>query len=107
MGLQHYTQDMNKIPLKYNRNVLFYTKYTHPTLICRGTDTRTHGQTDAQNIFTQYSGISSFSLGSTDSTNSFNEPRELRGRSPSTPPAPTRPHTAALTFRVHPAAPTS
>jgi len=28
MGLQYYTQDMNKIPLKYNINVLFYTKYT-------------------------------------------------------------------------------
>ncbi len=38
-------------------NVLFYTKYTHPALICRGTDTRTH----AQKIFTQYSGISSCS----------------------------------------------
>ena len=30
---------------------------------------------------------------------------EPRGRSPSTPPAPTRPHPAAPTFRVHPAAP--
>jgi len=38
MGLQHYTQDMSRIPLKYHTNVLFYTKYTHPTLICRGTD---------------------------------------------------------------------
>ncbi len=37
----HYTQDMNRIPLKYHINVLFYTKYTHPTLICRGTDGRT------------------------------------------------------------------
>jgi hypothetical protein len=31
--------------------MLFYTKYTHPTLICRGTnaqtDARTHGCTDA------------------------------------------------------------
>jgi hypothetical protein len=50
MGLQHNTQDMNKIPLKYHINVLFYTKYTHPTLICRGTDARTH----ARKIFTQY-----------------------------------------------------
>jgi hypothetical protein len=41
MELQHYTQDMSKIPLKYHINVLFYTKYTHPTLICRGTDART------------------------------------------------------------------
>ena len=44
MGLKHYTQDMSKIPLKYHINVLFYTKYSHPTLICRGT----HGCTDAQ-----------------------------------------------------------
>ena len=28
MGLQYYTQDMSKIPLKYHINVLFYTKYT-------------------------------------------------------------------------------
>ncbi len=48
MGLQHYTQDMSRIPLKYHTNVLFYTKYTHPTLICRGTDARTHGRTDAR-----------------------------------------------------------
>ena len=52
MGLQHYTQDMSRIPLKYHTNVLFYTKYTHPTLICRGTDARTdaqtHGCTDAR-----------------------------------------------------------
>ena len=65
MGLQHYTQDMSRIPLKYHTNVLFYTKYTHPTLICRGTDARTDGQTDGwtdgQKIFTQYSGISSCS----------------------------------------------
>ena len=75
MGLQHNTQDMSKLPLKYNINVLFYTKYTHPTLICRGTDGRTdgrtHGRTDGRTdgrteIFTQYSGISSCSLGSTD-----------------------------------------
>jgi len=46
MGLQHYTQDMNKIPLKYNIHVLFYTKYTQPTLICRGTDGRTDAQTE-------------------------------------------------------------
>ena len=54
MGLQHYTQDMSKIPLKYHLIILCYTKYTHPTLICRGTDTRTDGHTDAQKIFTQY-----------------------------------------------------
>jgi hypothetical protein len=46
MGLQYYTQVVNKIPLKYNINVLFYTKYTHPTLICKGTDARTHGRTE-------------------------------------------------------------
>ena len=61
MGLQHYTQDMSKIPLKYHKKVLFYTKYTHHTLICRGmdgqtdgrTDGRTHGRTDAwtENIY--------------------------------------------------------
>ncbi len=46
MGLQHYTQDMSEIPLKYHKKELFYTKYTHPTLICRGTDARTHGRTE-------------------------------------------------------------
>jgi hypothetical protein len=66
MGLQHYTQDMSKITLKYHKKVMFYTKYTHPTLICRGTDGRTDGRTHARKIFTQYSGISSCSLGSTD-----------------------------------------
>jgi len=56
MGLQYYTQDMSNIPLKYHKRVLFYTKYTHPTLICRGTDGqmdrrmhgRTHGRTDGK-----------------------------------------------------------
>ena len=48
MGLQHYTQDMSKIPLKYHKRVLFYTKYTHPTLICGGTDARTDGRTDGK-----------------------------------------------------------
>ena len=48
MGLQHYTQDMSKLPLKTNINVLFKRKYTHPTLICRGTDGRTDGRTDAR-----------------------------------------------------------
>jgi hypothetical protein len=47
MGLQHYTQDMSRIPLKYHTNVLF-TKYTHPTLICRGTGARTDGRTDGR-----------------------------------------------------------
>ncbi len=46
MGLQHYNQDMSRIPLKYHTNVLFYTKYTHPTLICRGTDARTDAHTE-------------------------------------------------------------
>ena len=48
MGLQHYTQDMSKLTLKYNINVLFNTKYTHPTLICRGTDGRTDARTDGR-----------------------------------------------------------
>ena len=48
MGLQHYTQDMSRIPLKYHTNVLFYTKYTHPTLICRGIDARTDGRMDGR-----------------------------------------------------------
>ncbi len=48
MRLQHYTQYMSRIPLKYHTNVLFYTKYTHPTLICRGTDARTDARTDGQ-----------------------------------------------------------
>jgi len=46
MGLQHYTLDMSKIPLKYHKKVLFYTKYTHPTLIWRGTHGRTDGRTE-------------------------------------------------------------
>ncbi len=56
MGLQHYTQDMSRIPLKYHINVLFYRKYTHPTLICRGTDGRTHGRTDGrtENIYSVF-----------------------------------------------------
>ena len=37
---------MSKIALKYHQKVLFYTKYTHPTLICRGTDARTDGRTE-------------------------------------------------------------
>jgi hypothetical protein len=40
---------MSKIPLKYHKKVLFYTKYTHPTLICRGTYGRTHGR--MENIY--------------------------------------------------------
>jgi hypothetical protein len=39
---------MSKIPLKYHKRVLFYTKYAHPTLICRGTDGRTDGRTHAR-----------------------------------------------------------
>ncbi len=44
---------MSKIPIKYQKKMLFYTKYTHPTLICRGTDAQTHGRTDArtENIY--------------------------------------------------------
>jgi hypothetical protein len=48
MGLQHYAQDMSRIPLKYHTIVLFYTKYTHPMQICRGTDTRKDGRTDGR-----------------------------------------------------------
>ena len=48
MGLHHYTQDMSRIPLKYHTNELFYTRYTHPTVICRGTHGRTDGRTHAQ-----------------------------------------------------------
>ena len=45
MGLQYYTQDMNKIPLKYNINVLFYTKLHTLRLSVGG---QTHGRTDAR-----------------------------------------------------------
>ncbi len=55
MGLQLYTQDMSRIPLKYHTNVLFYTKYTHPTLICRGADARMDGRTDGRTVRTIYS----------------------------------------------------
>jgi hypothetical protein len=48
MGLQHYTQDMSRILQKYHTNMLFYTKYTHPMLICRGTDARMDARTDAR-----------------------------------------------------------
>ncbi len=30
----------------YHKNIKFYTQYTHPTLICRGTDARTDGRTE-------------------------------------------------------------
>jgi hypothetical protein len=46
MGLQDYTQDVSRIPLKYHLIILCYTRCTHPTLICRGTDTRTDGRTE-------------------------------------------------------------
>jgi hypothetical protein len=39
---------MSRIPLKYHTNIKFYTQYTHPTLICRGTDGRTDGWTDGR-----------------------------------------------------------
>ncbi len=82
MGLQHYNQDMSKIPIKYNINVLF-TQSIHTLRLSVGgrtdgrthgrmdgwTDARTHGRTDGRThgrkIFTQYSGISSCSVGST------------------------------------------
>ncbi len=50
MGLQHYTQDMSRIPLKHHTNVLFYTKYTHPMLICRGSDAQTDRRMDAWTV---------------------------------------------------------
>jgi hypothetical protein len=28
--------------------MLFYTEYTHPTLICRGADAHTHARTDGR-----------------------------------------------------------
>ncbi len=37
---------MSRIQLKYHTNIKFYTQYTHPVLICRGTDTRMDGRTD-------------------------------------------------------------
>ncbi len=74
MGLQHYNQDMSKIPIKYNINVLF-TQSIHTLRLSVGgrthglthglTHGRTHGRTDGRKIFTQYSGISSCSVGST------------------------------------------
>ncbi len=46
MGLQDYTQDVSRITLKYHLITLCYTRYTHPMLICRGTDTRTDRRTE-------------------------------------------------------------
>ena len=37
MGLQHYTQDMSKIPLKYNKKVLFYTREVCQNIITKWT----------------------------------------------------------------------
>ncbi len=53
MGLQHYTQDMSRIPLKYHTNVLFYTKIHTLRLSVGGrtdgrTDGRTEGRTDGR-----------------------------------------------------------
>ncbi len=45
MGLHHYTQE----PLKYHINVSFYTKYTHPTHICRGISHRGTNDQRSQN----------------------------------------------------------
>ena len=44
MGLQHYTQDMSKIPIKYKINVLF-TRSIHTVRLSVGG--RTDGWTDA------------------------------------------------------------
>jgi hypothetical protein len=35
---------MSRKPLKYHKNIEFYTQYTHPMLICKGTHTQTVGQ---------------------------------------------------------------
>ncbi len=37
---------MRRIPLIYHTNIKFYTQYTHPMLICRGTDAHTDGRTE-------------------------------------------------------------
>ncbi len=44
---------MSRIPLKYHTNIKFYTQYTHPTLICRRTDTQTDAWMDGhtENIY--------------------------------------------------------
>ncbi len=44
---------MSRIPLIHHTNIQLYTQYTHPTLICRGTDTRMHAQTNrcTENIY--------------------------------------------------------
>jgi hypothetical protein len=39
---------MSKMPLKYHTNIKFYTQYTYPMLICRGTDTQTDAWTNAR-----------------------------------------------------------
>ncbi len=39
---------MSRILLKYHTNIRFYTQYTHPMLICRGTDGWTDGRTDGR-----------------------------------------------------------
>jgi hypothetical protein len=53
MGLQHYNQDMSKIPIKYNINVLFTQSIRTLRLSVGGrtdgrTDGRTHGRTDGR-----------------------------------------------------------
>jgi hypothetical protein len=53
MGLQHYNQDMSKIPIKYNINV-FFTPSIHTLRLSVGgrtdgrTDGWTHGRTDGK-----------------------------------------------------------
>jgi hypothetical protein len=39
---------MSRIPLIYHTNIKSYTRYTHPMLICRGTDARMHARTDGR-----------------------------------------------------------
>jgi len=63
MGLQHYTQDMSIIPLKYKKKCCF-THNIHTLRLSVGG--HTDGHMDARKIFTQYSGISSCSVGSTN-----------------------------------------
>jgi hypothetical protein len=40
---------MSRIALIYHTNIKFYTQYTHPTLIYRGTDAHTDGR--MENIY--------------------------------------------------------
>ncbi len=47
---------MSRILPKCHTNIKLYTQYTHPTLICRGTDTQTDARTDGrtENIYSLF-----------------------------------------------------